>query len=448
MIAATAAVVCGSTLAISGAASAGPGTAAPVAERISGANRYETAVAVAKELATDVGDSCNITIASGEDFPDGLAAGIYGFFGQPILLTQAAALPAATQAEMDRLTGSATTPGLCSNGTPGAGFVRQLNTTVVGGSSVISSAQKEVLDTYGTSQRVAGSNRYGTAVEVAKSIEAAPFFGGDVSTVLLATGTNFPDALAGGVLAQSDYAPILLNDGDSVRPEVSAYLLAENIQEVKILGGVAAVPASVEAELKGALGIPTVTRVSGSDRAATAVAVANAINPATPPVWPGGDGLTVVNGFNFPDALTAAPLAYLGFGNPRPILLTAADAVPAPTVTYHQTWCQQIEFIDAIGGTAVISNAVVTAAVGAATCSAPDITKATLLNDDFVQVIFTVNGDLTSCRRRPAASTNNTAANTRQVALVQDSGLPSSEGVVVDPAKASSNATFGGMPIS
>ncbi len=379
------------------------------------------------------------------DFPDGLSASIFGTFDQPILLTEAAALPAATQAELDRLTGSATTPGTCSNGTPGAGFVRQLNTTVVGGPSVISSTQKELLDTYGTSTRVAGANRYETAIAVATAFDA---LAGDVSEVLLATGANFPDALAGGVLAQQTGAPILLNDGDTVRADVAAFLLAEDVQKVTILGGTTAVPASVEAELKGALGIPTVTRLAGDNRSATAVAVANAINPpiapSTTPLWPGGTGLTVVNGFNFPDALTAAPLAFQGGLAPSPILLTAATAVPAPTVSYHQTWCNDVAFIDAIGGTTVISADVVT---GCGWCrhvlGSRTSPRRRFVNSGQIQAgCFALGGGF-SVTADAGTAADGAAANAWQVALIQNALVTPS--VVIDP-EGNNNVAYGGLP--
>jgi hypothetical protein len=93
MIAAAAAVACGSTLALAGPVSAGPGTSAPSATRVAGADRYTTAVAVAN--APTLKNSCSVVFASGTNFPDGLSASI---LGQPVLLTDVAAMPAATSA--------------------------------------------------------------------------------------------------------------------------------------------------------------------------------------------------------------------------------------------------------------------------------------------------------------------------------------------------------------
>jgi hypothetical protein len=125
-----------------------------------------------------------------------------------------------------------------------------------------------------------------------------------------------------------------------------------------------------------------------------------------------------------------------------PILLTAADSIPAPTATYHKTWCEPIDRIQAIGGTAVISNAVVTGAVGAATCSAPDITKATFVNSGQIQAVFALGGGLTVSADAGTAA-DGAAANAWQVALIQNDLVTAS--VVVDP-EGDNNAAYGGKP--
>jgi hypothetical protein len=201
----------------------------------------------------------------------------------------------------------------------------------------------------------------------------------------LAAGQNFPDALAGGVLAQAQNAPIILNDGAALRPEVRAYLVSKNLTltTVYVLGGTTVMPASIVAELQG-LGV-TVTRLGGADRAATATAIAGVVAPA--PTGPAG--VVVVNGNDFPDALTAAPFA--GSATPKsPILLVDATSIPAATVAYHVGFCATITNITAIGGTSVIADAVVTGAVGAATCAAPGVTSAVLSTSAANRATYTV----------------------------------------------------------
>ena len=73
-----------------------------------------------------------------------------------------------------------------------------------------------------------------------------------------------------------------------------------------------------------AVPVPPVTRLSGSDRFATSAAISAAsFAPGVPVVY-------VANGFNFPDALSAAPVAGK---DGAPVLLVSADAIPAAIQT-------------------------------------------------------------------------------------------------------------------
>jgi putative cell wall-binding protein len=394
MMAAAAAVACGSTLALAGSASAGPGADAPDAERIAGANRFGTAAAISQEFTND-----DVVIVNGLDFPDGLAAAVYG---DRILLTEKDELPAETVAELKRI------------------YTEQgdLDIKIAGGTSVVSSAvfeQLSVISGGEDPQRLAGSNRYETAIKVAADY-------GVGSTVILATGVNFPDALAAGPLSATGGYPILLNNGTTVRPDVAKFLLDAGVTDVIIVGGETVIPATVETQLTGSLGLD-VERLAGSNRAGTAVAIADymADQFGTP------SGLLAVNGTGFADALAAGPLGYWYY---YPILLVEQNSIPAATAEYHVANCLVIEDIIAIGGTAVISNAVVTGAVGAATCAAPAISSATLLNNDFKQTVFTPNAGLT-VTADAGTPAQGAAANAWQFAYVQN-GTPGTEGVAID----------------
>jgi len=66
----------------------------------------------------------------------------------------------------------------------------------------------------------------------------------------IATGEEFPDALAGGVMAAEENACILMVD-DRVPPEVADFIRLNNINEIRILGGTEAVSEQVEIGLSG-----------------------------------------------------------------------------------------------------------------------------------------------------------------------------------------------------
>ncbi|WKZ83493.1 MAG: cell wall-binding repeat-containing protein [Acidimicrobiia bacterium] len=105
--------------------------------------------------------------------------------------------------------------------------------------------------------------------------------GADV--VYIATGTNFPDALGAGPAAALGNGPILLVQTDAVPSQTTAELNRLKPRLIVIVGGTAVVSTSVENTLKGLSFGPTVIRVSGSNRYATAAAISQQ-------AFPCGDG--------------------------------------------------------------------------------------------------------------------------------------------------------------
>ena len=310
--------------------------------RFGGADRYETAAAIAEEIGC-VGFAA---VVNGSNFPDGLSAAAVGL---PIVLVQQDSIPAATQAYLDDCVA-------------GGGDL-----LVVGGESVISSDVFEDLlnaTDGGSALRVSGSDRYETALAVAE------FYGGGMGfgvpcDVVLATGEAFPDAVAAGPLASAAGAPILLTSGSSLRADVKAYLAGMDndddcvlgVPTVHIIGGTSAVPASIETEIN-TMGIDT-NRISGANRYETAVAIA---------VESGNDSCAVlINGNGFADALGAGPWAsWYGCS----LMLVNADSIPAATAAWHAANCENLDgWIYVAGGEAVVSDAVHLGAIAASTCT-------------------------------------------------------------------------------
>jgi putative cell wall-binding protein len=192
-------------------------------QRIYGSDRYATAAAVSR--ATFASGVAVAYVASGTTFPDALAGGAAaGMAGAPVLLTGAtSSVPAATRNELARLK-------------PG-------RIVVVGGSGVIPNGQLSVLDgfTTGSVTRVAGADRYATAVAVSQAGFAADAPG----TVYLATGTLFPDGLAGAAPAARARGPLLLTTPTSLPDAVAAELRRLNPSTVVVLGGSGSVSTTV-----------------------------------------------------------------------------------------------------------------------------------------------------------------------------------------------------------
>jgi putative cell wall-binding protein len=292
-------------------------------ERLAGATRYGTAAAIAGEDPPGAfADADTAILATGENFPDALAAsGLAGANAPaPILLTRTAFLSEEALAALDELAVA--------------------NVIVVGGTAAVSDDTVDTLEDEGfTVTRVAGTNRYGTAAAIADEV-GAPTDG----TVLIATGTNYPDALAGGPLAYAGGHPILLVTPTDIPAETEAALA--DADNAIILGGTAAVSDAVQDEIDEITG-GTSTRLAGVNRFETAEAVADHLlaNEA------GFDGVEVIlaSGLNFPDALAGGPL---GGEIGAPIILTGS----CPSADWLTENADTIEMIWALGGTAAQSD--------------------------------------------------------------------------------------------
>lgn len=195
--------------------------------------------------------------------------------------------------------------------------------------------------------RVAGADRYSTAVAASQ----ATFAAGGAGAVVLASGTNYPDALVGSPLANVKNAPLLLTAGATLpagtMAELTRVLPAGG--NVYVLGGTAAVPASVTTQLT-TLGY-NVTRIGGADRYRTAVAVAAALGDPTT--------FLLASGTAFPDALVASPAAAHVHGA---VLLTNGDEMVAATSDRLSAFPGEVY---AIGGSAAAAWPAATSVAGA-----------------------------------------------------------------------------------
>ena len=121
---------------------------------------------------------------------------------------------------------------------------------VLGGTSAVSSAVSTGLSRYATSgsvTRLAGADRYATAVAVSNgTFDPGP-------TVFIATGAAFPDALGGSPVAGGLPGPLLLVPGTSVPSSVATELRRLNPGTVVVLGGTSAVSETVVAQIESVL---------------------------------------------------------------------------------------------------------------------------------------------------------------------------------------------------
>jgi putative cell wall-binding protein len=166
---------------------------------------------------------------------------------------------------------------------------------------------------WGDVSRIAGADRY----ETAALISAATFDPG-VPVVYVASGANFPDALAGAPVAGDAGGPVLLSTVDALPDSVITELERLQPERIVILGGTPSISATVEADLNE-IRPDAVSRIAGADRFETsAVISASRFGPGVPVAY-------VASAADFPDALAGAPVAAVNGG---PILLTTADDLP------------------------------------------------------------------------------------------------------------------------
>jgi putative cell wall-binding protein len=166
--------------------------------------------------------------------------------------------------------------------------------------------------------RVAGCDRYATAVQVSKH------FAPSVAACVVSYGGNFPDALAAGPLARAYGGPVLLTQTGAVPSAVLAELKRLAPKQVFVTGSTIVVSDGALAQLRALPSHPVVTRLAGADRYGTAAAIADQVKARRGPV----SKVVVVTGADFPDALAVAPLAA---AKGWPILLTRATALPSST---------------------------------------------------------------------------------------------------------------------
>ncbi len=254
-------------------------TATP--ERLAGDDRYATAAAISAEFAPGVPV---VYLATGRGFPDALsAAAAAASLGGPLLITEPTSIPPVIAAELERLDPA--------------------RVVLVGGTAVVSTAvEQAVRDLLSGADvvRNEGADRYATSRAIARSA----FAPGDARIAYIATGRNFPDALAASAAAGADGAPVILVNGaaGSLDSATRELLVELDVQRVFIAGGTGVVSPGIESGLRALLGTDDVRRLAGADRYLTAVAINNARFGVEPTVY-------LATGLDFPDALAGAALA-------------------------------------------------------------------------------------------------------------------------------------------
>jgi uncharacterized protein YkwD len=201
--------------------------------------------------------------------------------------------------------------------------LRQTGTVyLLGGPGAVSArVERELIATGYTVRRLAGPSRVETSVRVGEEIVRRH---GAPKQILLARADDWPDAVTGGAYAAARRTPLVLTQTGALHPATQRFL-ADNAKAERIaLGGAAALSDRVVAGA-GA------RRISGADRTATAVAVAEEL-------WgrktgAAGDRFAMVPGYRSDGWAYALALAPWSAANDGPQLLVGDD-VPASVRSY------------------------------------------------------------------------------------------------------------------
>ncbi|SEM78027.1 cell wall-binding repeat-containing protein [Lihuaxuella thermophila] len=270
-------------------------------KRVAGADRYGTSASISNEISALGNLSDTVVIARGDDFPDALSGGpLAAKSKSPILLTPTSTLKPDIQAEIQRR--------------------KPTNAVILGGTGAVSANVETQLKNLGVTNvtRIAGADRYVVSASIANQVTS----GGTADTAIIASGLNFPDALAASSIAAQEGWPILLVKTDLIPTPIQQFI--DNHPEIKnfyIVGGSGVVSDRVKTQLatKG-----TVTRIDGANRFATAVNVAKTFNMSA-------SSLVFANGNGFPDALSGGPLAAY---TASPVILTKPSVLPTEVQSY------------------------------------------------------------------------------------------------------------------
>ena len=289
--------------------------------RIAGSGRVQTALESAKQLKALLGVDKfqSIVVADARNFPDALSGSYLAAVAKAPILLYADNQTAVTDYVKENL---------ASGGT----------VYILGGTSSVSDKLTEALPGIHC-ERVAGSGRFGTSLDIIR--KGDEILGRHADKLLVCTGASFADSLS----ASATGLPILLvnGTGDTIRDDHKAYLETLSGVNIYVIGGKNTVNDTMLNLFSAYDADGTVERVSGSGRAKTSVAVAEAF-------FPEAKTATLALSTNFPDGLSGGPVAYT-LGAP---LLLISDGQEAAAADYVAERGIKTGYI--FGGTSSVSD--------------------------------------------------------------------------------------------
>lgn len=182
--------------------------------RLAESTRFDTAYQIYNELTKLGVESKTAIISTGANFADALSVSPYSYM-------QSAPFFLSSQSGLDEESLTA--------------LKDFQSAIIVGGQNAVPPSVEQQLRSIGVAtSRIQGATRYETSLEISKftlnNLSINP------SSVVYATGANFPDALSGSALAGINKTVLLLAQNES-SPTVGASSILPDVESVYVLGG-------------------------------------------------------------------------------------------------------------------------------------------------------------------------------------------------------------------
>lgn len=203
---------------------------------------------------------------------------------------------------------------------------------IVGGNPISSKIRKNMINKGIEIIDFKGTNRFDTSALVAEQSH-------NKSKVFLANGIDFPDSLSIAPVVLKENSALVLTDGNNLTNKVQNIL--NNASEIIIVGGTNSVSAKLGDDLRNSG--KKVSRISGPDRYATSINIANKF-------YQNADFVLTASGKNYADALTGTILANK---YSAPIILNNGTSLTNSYVNYLNS--TKIDTLYILGGTNSVS---------------------------------------------------------------------------------------------
>ena len=298
-------------------------------QRLSGASRIETSIAIAKEQYTATKPDA-VVLATANGFADALVgSGLAYKYNSPLLLVNKTVSD--SKKVLDYIMTS---------------LGKNKNIYILGGTAAVSNEISDYLTVQGYKIiRLGGVDRYETNQKIVDYLNISKG-----TNMIIATGNNFADTLSISSIADIKGLPVLLNDKDNLSTSVSGYITKLQPTTIYVIGGTGVISTNVENQIKKLNGNIQIVRLGGKDRYETSMMIVDYFNlPSTT--------ITVATGKDFPDALSGSVLAAR---KNSAVLLVDNKVVSKQKALLVK---QKITKVIVFGGEGVISNDIATSLI-------------------------------------------------------------------------------------